>query len=372
MLSSVLAALASRGVQQPIGQPVPADDAAFVARKGAAKIAFRVLRRSAELAASGQRRSERAAIDPAWKHALWIHAEAPQIGDALMDLAPRSLLAARGIAVDLLAPPGIAALFAGDHGFGRVLVDEAAIAEGGYDFVVTDSRSAKALAAKRRRLAGLPWVSIKGDYLGHDFHRGLLATRRLGELLGAGLDAHEECRHSRQKLCLDPPAAGDRPRRVALALGGVRSERSYAHWAEVAAGLCRAGATQLLLLGSANAKAARDDVVRRLAGQRADVLDLVDRTDLHGTWRALHDASLVVAADGGLMHLALTTPAPVLALFDAGIDPAWRLPLDFAGASLRAAGRDVSLIEAGHVVDRALALLSPRAQPLSRLRRPSP
>lgn len=350
-----LGGLVRRGVEQPIARPVAADDAAFLARKGAARIAFRVLRRSAEMAASGQRHLERDRIDPAWRRALWVHAEAPQIGDALMDLAPRSLLAAHGLEVDLLAPAATAALFTGDRGFGRVFVDEAAIEPARYDAVIADSRSWKALATKRRRLPALPWVSIKGDYLGYDYHRGLLATRRLAALLGTPLDDAAERLHSRQKLLLDEPVVATRSGRVALALGGVRAERSYAHWPEVAAQLRARGIERFVLLGSGNGAAAAAEVGKRLQDGGADVLDLVAGTDLHGSWRAIAEASVIACADGGLMHLALATPTPVVALFDAGIDPAWRLPPDFDGQALRADQRDVSAIDAARVVAAVLS-----------------
>ncbi|MEO7055874.1 MAG: glycosyltransferase family 9 protein [Caldimonas sp.] len=349
--------LVRRGTRQPISHPVAADDAAYLARKGPLKIAFRIARRSVELAASGQRKFECERIDPAWTRALWIHAEAPQIGDALMDLAPRSLLAERGIALDLLAPATIAALFAGDRGFTRVLDDETAIEPGRYDFVVVDSRAWKALAAKRRRLPALPWLSIKGDYLGYDYHRGLLATRRLAERLGIGLDDAAERRHSRQKLWLEGgehDGAWQEPPRVAMALGGVRAERSYAQWAEVAARLHASGVERFVLLGSANARADRDAVVQRLAGTGADVLDLVASTDLHGTWRAMRQARVVACADGGLMHLAFATSTPVVALFDSSIDPAWRVPLDAACHALRSGTRDVSAIAPDRVAAAVL------------------
>ncbi len=352
-----LGALVRRGVGQPIAHPVAADDAAFLARKGAAKIAFRVLRRSVEVAASGQGRRERDRIDPAWRRALWIHAEAPQIGDALMDLAPRSLLAAHGLEVDLLAPAAIAALFAGDRGFGRVFVDEKNIEPARYDAVIADSRSWKALATKRVRLPTLPWVSIKGDYLGYDYHRGLFAARRLADLLGASLDDAGERLHSRQKLLLGDALAATRSRRVAIAVGGVRAERSYVHWPEVAAQLSGHGVDRFVLLGSANGEAAAAAVRERLRDRGADVLDLVDRTDLQGSWRAIGEADAIACADGGLMHLALATPTPVVALFDAGIDPAWRLPLNFDGLALRSGERNVSAIDAARV---AAAVLSAR------------
>jgi len=350
-----LGALVRRGVGQPIARPVAADDAAFLARKGAAKIAFRVLRRSVEMAASGQRRQERERIDSAWRRVLWIHAEAPQIGDALLDLAPRSLLIEHGLEIDLMAPAAAAALFAGDRGFGRVFVDEAAIEPARYDAVIADSRSWKALAAKRLHLPALPWVSIKGDYLGYDYHRGLLATRRIAELLGATLDDAAERWHSRQKLLVGEPVVATRSGRVALALGGVRAERSYAHWPEVAAQLSGRGVERFVLLGSANGEAAAAAVMARLRDSGADVLDLVARTDLHGSRRAIGEADVIACADGGLMHLALATPTPVVALFDAGIDPAWRLPLDFDGLALRSVERNVSAIDAARVTAAVLS-----------------
>lgn len=403
MRRTLIDALVSRGITQPIDHAVAADDDAFLARKGAAKIALRVARRSLELAASGQRRFERAHIDPAWRRALWLHVEAPQIGDALMDLAPRTLLAERGIGLDLLAPATIAALFAGDRAFGRVFADAAQIEPMRYDFVIADSRAWKALAIKRRRLTALPWVSIKGDYLGYDYHRGLFATRRLAQLLGAELDEATEWRHARQKLCLaemtddangagaaeaagaadeadeadeaaeSPGATRGAPGttcatragapRVALALGGVRCERSYAHWPDVAAHLRAAGIDRFTLLGSANGRAARAAVLQRLDG--ADVLDLVERTDLGAARQAMREAHLVLCADGGLMHLALTTTTPVVSLFDARIDPAWRLPMDMRGQALRAATNEVSVIEPTLIASTARTVLAAQRVPAS-------
>jgi hypothetical protein len=289
-----------RAITQPIERPVPADDARFRASKGDLRLVVRLLRRQLELALSGERRHERRRIEPAWRRALWIHAEAPQIGDALMDLAPRSLLAERGIAVDLLAATAVASLFEGDRHFRRVLVDPTALSPGDYDFAIVDSRRWKALAHKRRGCPALPWVSLKGDYLAYDYHRGLLATRRLAALLGVELDPDAEARHAGQKLLLrksTPSPAALAGRTVALALGGVRAERTYAAWPEVAATLRARGVDGFVLLGSENGRAMADAVRGRLP--EGSCFDLVGRTDLHATRQAMVAASLVLAADGG-------------------------------------------------------------------------
>jgi hypothetical protein len=352
-----LEALARRAVTQPIGAPVPSDDEHFFAKKGVLKLASRMLRRRAELAASGQKPLLVGRIDPAWQRAIWFHAEAPQIGDALMDLAPRSLLAERGIVVDLVAPPATAALFLGDRWLGRVGDDEGAIDVARYDFAIADSNGWKALAAKRVHAARLPWVSIHGDYLAYDYQRGLFATRRLAALLGTTLDDAAERTHARQKLAIgdEPLPRREAPARIAIALGGVRAERSYHHWPAVARGLAQRGWTRFAQHGSGNAKAAASEVRTALAG--ADVLDLVARTDLHGAQRAMAACAIVVCADGGLLHLACTTTTPLLGLFDSSVDPSWRLPVESAGAALRAPVRDVSAIGADAVIAKALEIL---------------
>lgn len=372
---SPLDAWVDRGVRQPIAHPVAADDDHFLASKGRLKVTLRVLRRRLELRASGQAAHRAERIEGSWQRALWIAAEAPQIGDSLMDLAPRSLLVGHGIAVDLLAAPGTAALFAGDRGFRRVVSDERQIVAAGHDFVIVDSHSWRALAAKRRCVPELPWVSLKGDYLGYDYQRALFATRRLAELLGVELAQAEEDRHARQKLWLDegderigdeandgdtaPMGHAAAPPRIALALGGVRTERSYRHWPEVARRLRKRTGASFVLLGSSNGESAARTVAGALPP--SSWTDLVARSDLHGTRQAIRDADLVLAADGGLMHLALTTATPMVALFDASVDPAWRLPPDFGGVAIRAATHSVSSLSPRQVSQVALDVLAGRA-----------
>ena len=217
----------------------------------------------------------------------------------------------------------------------------------------------------------LPWVSIREEYLAYDFQRGLLATRRLVDLLRTELDDTDEARHSRQKLVLANDAApspreAGAPSRLAIALGGVRSERTYGHWLAVAQGIAARTPCSFTLLGNANARAVAGELSRAGALPAGhDVIDLVERTDLLEARRAMQQADLVLCADGGLMHLALTTTTPLLALFDASVDPAWRLPLDFEGRALRATGRDVSGLAAGDVANAALALLAAPRRPFN-------
>lgn len=357
-----IARLAQAAVTQPIARPVPNDDAFFAADKGRFRLAQRVAKRRVEVVLAGQARLEAARWAPAWRRAIWYHAEAPQIGDSLLDLAPRSLLAERGIAVDVVLPAATAGVFRGDRWFAAVLGEDVPVAPGRYDVAIVDSHCGKALAGKRRWTPALPWLSVRGDYLAYDYQRGMLAARRFAELLGAALAPADELLHARQKLDVagTPPPSADAAGRVAITLGGVRPERTYRAWPAVAQALDGAGHRRFTLLGSGNgaewARAVREAI------EGADVLDLVGRTDIPGTQQAMAAARLVLCVDGGLMHLACTTTTPMLGLFDRTSLPVWRVPLDWDGTAIVSPSADVNGIDARQVIATALALLS---RPLS-------
>ena len=356
------AALAQACVEQPLSQRVPADDAAFRARKGLLKLAARTARRQFLLGLSGQAPLLRARIDPAWRRALWVHEGMPQIGDAMMDLAPRSLLAKHGVRVDLFAAPHIATLFAGDPWLQRSLSRPDAIQPEDYDFVIALSHDRKSWRLKQARLPGLSWMSLHGYYDGPDFHRARFATRRLGDLLGLTLDDDALALHSAQKLHLADnhrrwAAEQVGPRQsVALALGGVHADRTYRRWPDVAGALVERGTAQLLLIGSDNGRTLADAVVAAVAG-RIPVLDMVGRADLHQAHALFTASSVAVCADGGLMHLALATPTPVVSLFTAAIDPQWRLPMGRPGASLASVSNAVDDIAPQAIAEAVMSAL---------------
>lgn len=341
-----LEALARPAVQQPLSRPVPADEQ-FAARKGAAKLAVRTLRRRLQLRWSGQQPLRKARFEPGWRRVLWVHEGMPQIGDALMDLAPRSLLAERGFEVDLIAPPHLATLFAGDPWLRRVMPSDAPVHAGDYDAALLLSDDRRSLRLKRTRLPQLPWLSLQGLYNGPDFHRARFATQRLADLLELDLGADEFARHAAQKLGSDAQAAAWAAEAcpwnggIALALGGVWADRTYTRWSELMACLRAQGLRRWILVGGDNGRALADRLVAELpAGD--EVIDVVGRTTLRQVHALLGRSRAAVCADGGLMHLALTTPAAVVGLFNRSIAPEWRLPLG---------GRCIGLASASPLVD---------------------
>lgn len=365
-LAPYLERLALDSATPPTRQPVPAEDAAsFVRREGASKLGWRALRRRWVLWASGQRGLLRPSFPPGLRRLLWLYEGENQIGDALMDLAPRSLLREHGIAVDLLAAPTVARLFDGDPWFGRVTTDAADLQGQDHDFALVLSLKHRPLRSKRQHFLTLPWTSVHGHYTGPNFHRGLLATQRLADLLDLRLSVDDLQRHAHQKLgplAPLPPAVHAQALHgtIALAVGGVREDRIYPHWHAVVEALVRAGQRRIVLVGSDNGRAQAQALA---AGWQdaAQVLDLTARLSLQETRSVIAHAGVLACADGGLMHLGLTTATPVVSLFTQAIDPAWRLPQEAQAGALRAAGATVSDL-APHAVAQALlrALELPR------------
>ena len=366
VLASPLRTLADACVFQPLSAPVPADDAAFAARKGMLRLAVRTARRAWLLRLSGQTRWLTAELDPGWRRLLWIHEGMPQIGDALMDLAPRSLLVERGIHVDLFAAPHIAALFEHDAWFTRSLSQPCEVGAQDYDAAIVMSHDRKSLAIKRARLPALPWVSIQGFYGGPDFHRGRFSAQRIADLLRITLSPDALAWHARQKLCLkhDTGTAPDAPRvdnAIAFAMGGVHAERTYHRWPELVKALAARGIRRFILVGARNGRESADRLIA-CAGADVEVLDRVGRTSLSEAQRLFDGSAAVVCPDGGLMHLALTTSAPVVAMFSSAIQPDWRLPAPFVGAALQSPTTEVDGISPEVVADAVQALLGQRSR----------
>ena len=93
-----------------------------------------------------------------------------------MDLAPRSLLADSGVAVDLWAAPAVAGMFEGDPWLQRVGSDAAGFLQTQYDCAIVLSNKRRPLAEKMLHFRGLPWVSLHESFTGPNFQRAAFSA----------------------------------------------------------------------------------------------------------------------------------------------------------------------------------------------------
>jgi Glycosyltransferase family 9 (heptosyltransferase) len=362
-LPQAIRRMARDSVTQPLAVPVASNAAAYLEAVGEPKLGWRAFRRELVYRLSGQERYRIDHLREGCRRGLWMYFGVPQIGDALMDLAPRSMFAEAGVEVDLVSHAHLADLFRGDSWFARVLADPSEIDSAAYDFVVVPSHKHRSLKMKQRHLARHPWFSVHARFTGPEFHRAEFAARRLADFLRLAQTPEEIARHARQKLGAgDATPGGSVPSRlapgaIALALGGVRANRSYAHWPEVVRALAQAGHRDFVLLGSDNGSAAAREIAA-LGDSSLRVLDFVGRTSLSACRELLSRCALALAADGGLMHLAIAAGVPVVSLFQGDVQPQWRLPATEIARSIQSATSSVSDIAPRRIVQEVQKLIS--------------
>ena len=352
--------LARESVTQPISVPVKSNSATYFDRVGEHKLGWRAFRREIVYRLSGQDRYRVDRIRENFKRGLWMYFGVPQIGDSLMDLAPRSLFKEAGVQVDLITHQHLADLYSHDPWFGAVYSDFSVIDKGAYDFVIVPSNKYRSLNLKRRNLPHHPWLSMHGRFTGPDFHRAEFATRRIADFLALAPSPESFAWHARPKLGNDAEDLGDcripdfPPGTIALALGGVDARRTYLHWPEVVRYLQNAGLCDIVLLGSANGlEAARQIMEQDDAPGR--IFDLVGKTSLAACRKVLSRCALAIAADGGLMHLAIAEQVPVISLFHSDEQPRsqWFLPASEVARAIHSTTRDVSDIEPHQIAELA-------------------
>jgi ADP-heptose:LPS heptosyltransferase len=334
---------AMASITQPLSQPVANNESEYLQETGVRKLGWRHFRKALQFWLSGQSRYLRKSIPDNCKKVLWIYEGVPQLGDALMDLAPRSLLHQQGIACDLLIDVHLAPMFESDTWFDRIATDAQQLADHNYDLVILQSNKRRSMLKKMRHYASHPWLSMHGFYTGPEFHRARFATQRLADALGLSLTDSDFEQHAQQKLCTLIPA---KPKavsnlKIALVLGGIDPLRIYKKWPELGLNLCKHYQAQITLLGSSNASLDVTEFLKKWDAAQA-VNDLVGKTSLGDCRKVIAEQDIVIACDGGLMHLSVTTPVSLIALFNKTVSPQWRLPSHLQNTSLQSSTENVS------------------------------
>lgn len=314
-------------ITQPLLKTVANNNQDYLAQSGTNKLGWRHFRKAIQFRLSGQSKYLCQKIEPSWKRVLWIYEGIPQIGDALMDLAPRSLLNQEKFECDLLIDKHLAPLFQSDPWFNRIESNPQLLAGKTYDFIILQSNKRRSMRTKMRYFRSNYWISMHGFYTGPEFNRANFATQRLADLLAkacAGIDFET---HATQKLGPLPHRSLNQNSdlKIAFALGGVDSSRVYEKWVGLALALHSFFKITITLIGSSNAHSSAVDFLEYM-GEKIQVRNLVAKISVTETRNAIAAQDLVIACDGGLMHLTVTTETPLIGLFNKSVHPSWRLP----------------------------------------------
>jgi len=349
---------ARQSTTQPIAQAVAGNSEAYLSETGIRKLGWRNFRRQLTVNLMGQNSYYCHRASPQWKNGLWIYEGIPQIGDALMDLAPRSLFALCNVKVDLVAPPHIADLFQNDLWFDNVFPSTQTLNCENYDFAIVMSHKRRSLKSKKNLCPALPWLSIHEHFTGPEFHRAELTAQRIVDLFKIQYPVQNYGYHTQQKLkplALKLNKSPIRTLKIGITIGGIDSKRIYQHWISVIK-LLQASNLSFVLVGSANGLDSAK-IIEELCAS-ASINNKVNCQTLSQCRETMGQLDLILCCDGGLMHLALTTTTPTVCLFNALINPDWRLPQSDNCTALQSDTEEVSGIAPELIAQTVVSLLS--------------
>lgn len=299
-------------------------------------------------------------LPPAPARLLWVHYSSRSIGDAIMELAGRTLL--ENYHLELLANRQHLELFASDPYFKRAFSNPEQLDEEQYDFVLLDIWNTRSLAFKRRVCPHLPCASLQGFFYGAVYNQVLFSCYRIHHLLGYPHEQERLRRYLRPRLfvetepCPLPPKG--KSQRIALMLGGVYAFKTYQHWPDVLRRLqdqwpLDRPVPEFVLVGSSNGQGLVEPALQ--ACSRFEATSCVGALTLRQTARVLSTCDFFLGTDGGLMHCADALGVRGVALFG-NIPPHLRLAPD-SGMHTLFDTEAVSNIPSARVAEAILSVL---------------
>ncbi|VVE31106.1 glycosyltransferase family 9 protein [Pandoraea terrigena] len=337
----------------------------FLQRTSSLTVAKKYLHRRLRLALSGQSgREVRHVISSA--RVLWIYGGKASVGDAVMDMSGRALLRGREGPVDLLIAPGLKAVFEGDDIFRHVYDDPASVKPGDYDVVVMQEFNYPTLRMKRKYFPSLPFACLFRYFHGPDRNQTQFSLAAVNDVFSLGLASDDlfvrAKPYLRQESALPEAMAGQLSPGsfLVLAMGGVEPRRTYAHWREFLQAYDIAYQPGMpdgvVLLGSGNGVDAANALMEAKF-IHLHLTSFVGQLTLRDAKRVIANAALFVGADGGLMHVAHTTPTPSVTLFAKAEPPYLRLTPGCRSTPLQT-DSDVSAVDATELAETVVATLA--------------
>lgn len=335
----------ARSVHIPYDQ-VPHEPDAFLSGNSRLKIAKKYVHKHLLLKTKGQLRLERQHLDPA-QNILWIYTGKRNFGDATMDLSGRALLRGRVPRIDLLTLPHLHPLFAEDDVFRHVFQDISEVSKDRYDAILMSEYNLPSIRLKLAHFADTPYACLFQYFYGPDRNQTCFSYAAVNEVFSLGhtpdriasiakpyLAAGMRTRSSAQALL---PAG----RFLAIAVGGMDANRTYPHWPQVLRLLDRSSAEEVpatvVLLGSDNGTAMAEEILRTVY-ETLEVRSYVGMLSLLQSREIVANASLFIGCDGGLMHVAHSTPTPSVSLFSNKEPPYLRLTAQCRSVGIQSTG----------------------------------
>ena len=305
------------------------------------------------------------------KRLLWIYTGKRNFGDATMDMSGRALLKGTGFEIDLFTLPNLHKLFEEDDVFKNVFSNLPDLSDRHYDAILMSEYNLPSIKLKTKYFNKLPYACLFQYFYGPDRNQTTFSYAAINHVFSLGYsDARNrfdeqtvsggERAHSR----FGSPAPARRPV-SGVCVGGIDANRTYRQWGALLELIDRSDdrnmPKQVVLLGSDNGAAIADELLNRTFGT-LKITSYVGKLTLLQSREMIAQASLFVGADGGLMHVAHSTPTPSVSLFSDREPPYLRLTEKCHSIGIQSSG-DVDEIAPADVmsaIETQLAKLAKR------------
>lgn len=244
---------------------------------------------------------------------LWINFSAPSLGDSIMDLSGRVLL--KDLNIDLLTDTKNYSLYENDMVFKTVFnkVEDAKNSHlaDSYDLIILDAFSPKIVKAKKQIAPLTPFVGMWGYLNGFEVHRTIYSFVRIQHLLDPKASISQPILPSLAVSELVMLKSDSIKPILAIVVGAEWEYRRYDKWGDVISHLL--SQYQVLLVGSRNGLKDASEIISIFP----ECINYVGNCTLAETVSIISQAKIVLAADGGLWHVACALAKPSVALFAA-------------------------------------------------------
>jgi heptosyltransferase-2 len=305
----------------------------FLRKTSRAKIVKKYLHKHLLLKWRGQTRLE-LTNTASLRRLLWIYTGKRNFGDATMDMSGRALLKGRGFEIDLFTLPNLHKLFEEDDVFQNVYSDLQQLSGRPYDAIVMSEFNLPSIKLKARHFRHLPYVCLFQYFYGPDRNQTSFSYAAVNHAFSLGYPAASIVSMSKPYLATNAAtresvrACLPNTRFLALAVGGLDANRTYRRWSELLELIDQSDEhgmpKHIVLLGSDNGLAIAEALLKQTFS-RLTISSWVGQLSLLQSREIAAQASLFVGADGGLMHVAHSTPTPSVSLFSDREPPYLRL-----------------------------------------------
>ena len=264
-----------------------------------------------------QKKLEKFKILPEHKNILWINISAPSLGDSLMDLSSRVMLADRR--VDLFTNIKNQHLYLEDEFFQNVFSKLEEFESINYDLIIIDSYSSRSIKIKSKIAPKVPYVGMFGYFNGPEVNRILFSFHKMNLLLGYQKSENEINRIAKNSISIskkdyDLVNKIIPYRFVAIVLGGEWKYKIYNNWEKVIDKIIfNNDRLKIIFLGSSNAKNISKKIIKQFPEHC--FIDLVERLSYNQTIEVARRSKVLLCCDGGIMHGANAVGANSIVLF---------------------------------------------------------